>query len=330
MLARRLSLPLALVALTLPAVALAPATASAAKPVKVKVTPASPLSTASKVVLSFKADRTLKRNQRYVGSLYVDAPAPMRRCAADTLLARSRTAVRKGAAVKLTYHPTDRWSTGRWCPGEVRLIIEVQTTDKVGTETFKRVPSSVQATIRQDPAVPAPVIVYTPARLTLLDGSAMTIRAPGHADRSTALTGTLAAHKPGRLILNKDYDFTVVSGVISAAAPPADPLCEPDPDAWPGSFAPQPDISTALLRVDGTASYSYVLPVDAARLTGCRGHGSGPTTTVDFTGKLDSRKLSRLPLTATVTGITLADGTAATVTFSVFVKVDILDENEVP
>jgi len=89
-------------------------------------------------------------------------------------------------------------------------------------------------------------------------------------------------------------------------------------------------VSTALLRVNGTASYSYVLPVDAARLTGCRGRGSGPTTTVDFTGKLDSRKLSRLPLTATVSGIVLADGTQATVTFSVFVKVEILDENEVP
>ena len=323
MLARRL-FPLVLV------VCLAAAPAASAKAVKVSVSPSSPLSTAKKITLSFKADRKLGKRSRYVATLSVDAPAPLRRCAAGTLEARSKAGLKKGAKVKLAFTPTDRWSTGRWCPGKVKLLLETVTLDAVGTETFKAVPASVAATIRQDPAVPAPVIVYTPARLSLLDGSVMTISAPGHADRSVALTGTLAAHKPGKLILNADYDFTVVSGTISAPAPAADPLCSADPDPWPGTFAPQPDISTALLRVNGTASYSYVLPVDAARLTGCRGHGSGPTTTVDFTGKLDSHKLSRLPLTATVTGITYADNTQATVTFSVFVRVEILDENQVP
>lgn len=294
------------------------------------VSPAKPVSTTPGIVLSFPADRKLSKRSRYVGTLSVDAPPPLRRCAAGTLQAQSQKGVKKGATVKLRYIPTDRWSTGRWCPGTVKLLLEVVTTDNVGTETNKAVKVAVTATIKQASGVPEPLVVYTPARLTLLDPSTMTISAPGHADRSINLTGKLAARKPGKLILNQDYDFTVVSGSISAPAPAADPLCTPDPDPWPNSFAPQPDVSTALLRVNGTASYSYVLPIDAARLTGCRGHGSGPTTTVDLTGKLDSHKLSRLPLSATVTGITLVDGTAATVTFNVLVKVEILDENEVP
>ncbi len=324
MLARRL-IPLILAAvLALPA-------AASAKALKVSVTPASPKTTTGKIVLSFVADRTLPKRARYVGTLSVDQPAPLRRCAAGTLEARSKAGVRKGTRVKLTYMPTDRWSTGRWCAGQIRLLLETAATDSVGTETTKTVAASVASTITQDPSVPQGVIVYTPARISLLDGSVMTISAPGHADRVSVLTGVLAARKPGRLIINQDYDFTVVSGSISATQPPVDPLCSADSDGWPASLPVQPDVSTALLRVNGTASYSYVLPVNAVRLTGCRGNGTGATTTtVDFTGKLDAHKLSRLPLTATVTGITLADGTAATVTFSVFVKVDILDENQVP
>ena len=309
-------------------VAVVPAAASA-KVVKVSVSPAKPVSTTKKLVLSFVADRTLSKRARYVGTFSVDQPAPLHRCAAGTLETRSKAGIRKGATVKLTYVPTDRWSTGRWCPGKIQLLLETVTTDKVGSETTKTVPDAVTTSITQDPSVPPPAILYTPARLILLDPSTMTISAPGHADRTTVLTGTLAARKPGHLDLNKDYDFTVVSGSITAAAPPADPLCSADPDPWPTTFVPQPDVSTALLRVNGTASYDYVLPIDAARLTGCRGHGSGPTTTVALTGKLDSHKLSRLPMTATVP-FTLLDGTAATITFNIFVKVEILDENQVP
>lgn len=307
----------------------APASA-AGKVVKVSVAPGKPVTTTSRIVLSFPSGRSLGKHAQYVGTLDVDSPPPLRRCAAGPLEARSRRAVRKGTRVALTFVPTDRWSTGRWCPGTVRLTLEIATTDSTGTETLTKVRASAAATITQDAGVPAPVIVYTPARLTLLDPSTMTISAPGHADRTSVLTGVLAARKPGRLILNADYDFTVVSGTIAATAPVADPLCSPDPDPWPATFAPQPDVSTALLRVNGTAAYSYELPIDAARLTGCRGHGTGATTTVALTGKLDVHKLTRLPLSGTVSGITLADGTAATVTFNVLVRVEILDENQVP
>ena len=320
---RRL-LSLMLVAL----LAVVPAAASA-KAVKVSVSPAKPVSTATKLVLSFVADRTLSKRSRYVGTLSVDQPAPLRRCAAGTLETRSKAGIRKGAKVKLTYLPTDRWSTGRWCPGKIKLLLETVSTDNVGSETTKAVANRLTTSIAQDPSVPVAGILYTPARLILLDPSTLTISAPGHVDRTSVLTGTLAARKPGRLDLNKDYDFTVVSGAITATAPVADPLCSADPDPWPTTFVPQPDVSTALLRVNGTASYDYVLPIDAARLTGCRGHGAGATTTVALVGKLVSHKLSRLPMTATVP-FTLQDGTAATITWNIFVKVEILDENQVP
>ena len=324
MLARRLILLVLVALLALPAVA-------SAKALKVAVTPASPKTTTGKISLSFVADRTLPKRARYVATLTVDQPPPLRRCAAGSLEARSKAGVRKGTKVKLTYVPTDRWSTGRWCAGKIQLLLETATTDSVGTETTKTVPTAIGSTITQDPSVPQGVVVFTPARISLLEGSLMTISAPGHADRVSVLTGVLAARKPGRLIINQDYDFTVVSGAISATQPTVDPLCAADVDGWPASLPVQPDVSTALLRVNGTASYSYTLPVNAVRLTGCRGNGTGASTTVvDFTGKLDIHKLTRLPLTATVSGITLADGTQATVTFSVFVKVDILDESQAP
>ena len=309
------------------AVALLPASASAsAKSLAVSVSPAKPLSSSARIVVSFKADRKLAKNARYSGTLNVNAAAPLRRCTTGPVFARSAKGLKKGATVKLSFKPSDFWKSGRWCAGALRLELQIVSVDSVGSETNKAVSTKLSAAVALAPGAPEPAIVYTPSTFTLLDGSAMTISAPGHADRTSILSGILTGHKPGKLDLNKDYAFTVTGGLINASQPVADPLCTPDPEAWPAAFAPTPETSTALVRVDESSEYVYDLPIDAGRLTGCKAKGAAATTKITLTGKLDSLKLSKLKLTGTISGITLADGTAATIAITVVVKVDILDE----
>ena len=301
-------------------------THAAARGPKLALAPKAPLTNSGKLTLAITGDRTLTKRQRYVAALVIDTPPPLLRCAGERIEARSAQGLKKGKVAKLVFAPENHWKTGLWCPGKLKITLEVVTADSVGTEKAKTVPSSLSTPVTVASGTTGPAVAFTPATITLLEGSAMTVSAPGHADRTTPLTGELAARKPGRLIINRDYDFILFGGSLSAPPLAADPLCTPDPEPWPGSAVPTPTVTTAIVHVNRSAESFVELPLDAARLTGCKGKGpAAATTSISLTGTLDSKGLSRLQLHGSVS-VALADGTTATITFNPILRIDILDD----
>ena len=169
--------------------------------------------------------------------------------------------------------------------------------------------------------------------MRLLPGSTATVTAPGRADRTLGLAGGLRGFIPGRFVLNVDYPmnfdspdpetqvpFTNAVGVSSLVS---DPLCAAAPIH---PFAPFADGSGSALsfKRTGAVSGKLVFSADPTTFAGCSGPESG-TTTINLEGKLGVKKLADLTLTGTLADVPVGGGVNGTVTVSLEVKIDILD-----
>lgn len=210
---------------------------------------------------------------------------------------RIRKPVIKGRAIRVTLRPRPQWC------GTGPLTVGITTTrDGRGPEGLSDIRFKG--------------VLGTPAKVSLLDGSSLTVQVPGRADRRISAAGVLRGYVPYKIELNTPIGIVlkVLDLRLDAAA---DPLCPSVPER----LAPQSD-GRLTLNQDGTAELTLPLAVSSASLIGCAGPGTPPTV-LKLTGKSGTGGLSRLALFGTLPGVALADGTTANVAVALTVMVDL-------
>lgn len=173
-------------------------------------------------------------------------------------------------------------------------------------------------TIAKDAGYPSPS--DTPVSIGVLPGSGVTVRRAGQPDRTLALTGQLRGAVPGLIQLGRDISIGQIGGNLSL------PVIEPDAACagprYRTSFAPWRDASLVLMQ-SGDATFTLPLDVDPASLAGCNEPSAPGRTALTLTGKVGEGGLTRLAVSGTLSGATLAPGVTADLTVNLFLNVDL-------
>jgi hypothetical protein len=174
--------------------------------------------------------------------------------------------------------------------------------------------------IVEDKGYPAPL--GTPAKITVLDGSSITVQATGRPDRTFAVGGLVRGAIPGLFRPNTDINVGSMVGGLFLRTLQTDTICG-------GTFAtelpltPKGGSSNLVLKASGEGIWTLALAVDALSLAGCAAPAAPATTTLTLTGKVTPDGLVKFPLTGSVTGVLVASAVTGTVTVSLLVNVDL-------
>lgn len=305
-------LVVAMVAPTAPAVA---ATRSHSLVRDLEIKPKAPKANQS-VRVSFKA-AALRPDRRFDVSLRVADAAG---CSGGYAV-RVADVIKRGGRVTVRLDPRDRRAVGpernvppgRFCAGPA-----VVTIGHAGADG--RVVALKRQRILISPSG-GPETFGVPAKITIVEGSAIVVRAPSRPERLTALTGVLRGYLPGLFKPNTDITVSAISGGLWVRSLQVDPLCAGAP-ILTDFTAVGGEASKLLLAASGVAKLTLALKADAISLAGCAG-GAAATTTLTLTGKVTPDGLLKLPLTGTLDGVTIAPGVTAAVTISLLVNVDL-------
>lgn len=235
---------------------------------------------------------------------------------------------RRGATVRATLRPTA--DKRYWCPGPARVRV-IRTKGRSTT-----VIELLTIVIGDDASTENPGPFGNPAKVTLLEGSTMTVRVAGRPDRSSALSGELRGHIPGRFKPRTDIQITLTRGSVSATSLPTDPACASAGRQYPTPLGlvttPAPySKSTLLFRqtmtvlASGRASLGLTLDQDhVAALTGCKSAGSDTKSyALGFAGDVGPTGLVRLTISGGTDGLKLSDGATASVVFTLVLNIDL-------
>lgn len=238
---------------------------------------------------------------------------------------------RPGRPVRVTLSPNPALATGRlvdenrppngfnvasktrFCAGGTELrVTAVDADGKVRPVGHRMIG------IAKDPGYPP--LTDTPARILLLPGSSVVVRRAGHADRTLALAGQLRGTIAGQIQLGSDIAIAQVSGDLSF------PVLEPDVQCsgprYRTSFAPWREASL-VMRQSGDVTFTLPLDLDPASLAGCNEPSAPGRTALTLTGKVGDGGLSKLAVSGTLPGVTLAPGVTGDVTVSLLLNVDL-------
>ena len=289
--------------------------ATPSNPLQLKVTPAAP-SVTKTVTFSFRADGKLKPDQRYRVAFRSDSPGPLCFEHGEQPVIGFTP---RGTIVPLQFKAT-AGATGL-CPGPATY--SVWRIDVDGHRLGKA--QTLHVSIARDPRAPLPTTasLSTPVKLSVLDGSSITVRAPGRPDRILPVGGVFTGLIPGKFVLNTDYTIKLETGSLDLGSLVTDPLCAGTNYAL--RFALNPAGSSLLTR-DGKVSMTIPLGVDPLLLAGCSTTASGATT-LNLTGSLGAKKLADIAMTATVDGIPIATGVVGTATADLHIKIAIGDSS---
>lgn len=279
----------------------------------VVVTPKSPKASQT-VTVSFTAGE-LPRDRRYdVALRSADAAG----CSGGYSV--RLTAVSKGRRVTVRFNPRDGRAVGldrtvprRFCAGVANAVIShVGAANRLVVLARKKF---------QITPVGGPETFGTPARITVLDGSTITVKAPGRPDRSNALGGLVRGFIAGPFRPYTNIDVGTLSGGFWLRSLQVDSIC-----SGSGIVTDYPVVPAAasqlLLKASGEATFTLALKPDAASLAGCASAGAGPTA-LTLTGKTTADGLVKLPLTGSISGVTIGPGALATLTFNLLLNVDL-------
>lgn len=258
------------------------------------------------VSVSFRAP-ALARDRR----LDVSLAAPGGSACSHGYAVRVASAKPRGRRVRIRFRPG---AGGRsvFCAGTANVVIGHAGADgKVVVLARKRFEIAPAG---------GPETYGVPGKITLLDGSSITVRAPGRPDRTIALTGIVRGFVPGKFTPGSDIALGTLTGGLWMRMLQVDSLC-----SGAGVATDFPVVAAAasqlLLEASGDATLTLALKADAASLAGCASGGAGPTA-LTLTGKVTPDGLLKLPLTGSISGVAIAPGVTATVTLNLLVNVD--------
>jgi hypothetical protein len=276
------------------------------------VSPAQPTTTDS-LNVSFTAGK-LARDQRYDVSLSIGASSS--NCIATQSI-RVKGIRRPGRRVAVVLSPIGVSTSGsaRYCPGRATVVVSRVNVDAKAVTLAKR---TVTVAADDDPGVKTP---DTPVRVDLLDGSALLVQAPGRPDRTLPLGGVLRGVIPGKFKPNTDIELRSLAGTLWLRTLTPDALCAGSSYATELGVPASAPATLALKKV-GDASLALTVAVAPTALAGCASPPAG-TTPLAFSGKVGPLGLTRLGLSAAPAAVTIADGVTATVTATLFVRVDL-------
>lgn len=309
-------------------VAAVPAQAKGPGPGGVKdlrITPKRPQATDT-IVVSFRAGK-IARDERYVVDL-VGPPAAATigpAVCSGGYRVRVRGVTRPGRRIRVELNPNDSrgWpvgtsqpGAGRFCPGEARVGI-----GRVSPDDDLAVAGTRKVSVVPDAGFPPPL--GTPVKVSVLDGSAITVRATGRPDRTMALGGLVRGAIPGVFRPNTDVPVGTMVGGLFLKTLQTDAICGGGTFATELPLTPKGGPSNMLLKASGEAIWTVQFAADPLSLAGCAAPASPAPVTVTLSGKVTSDGLLRLPLTGSVPNVPIATGVTATVTFNLLVNVDL-------
>ncbi len=273
------------------------AQAQGAERLSFKVAPATLLSSAP-VHVSFVADGRLPRGWRYVvlvnGGVNTQGMLPCVVGARQIV----KGLVRRGQRIVLDIRPLPAAPLASWCAG--RVWISVIRVDVEG----HRVPvASQKVNIVADPARPA-FIVPQRASIRALDGSSLTVHAPGRPDHVIGLEGLIVGDYSNKPKPNTDVTLGPFTGSLSATTFTPDPLCL-GPSYLTG-FPVKAD-SSAVLATSGHATLRLSLAASPSALAGCA-TASGGDSVVTLEGQVGPGGLLNLPLTGSIANVPVDGG----------------------
>lgn len=304
-------------ALTIPvavAVALSGAPAALAAPgSSLRVAPAAP-TLKTPITVTWRADRKLPAGFTYHAEVKIDGGGTLA-CASYARSARRRAAL--GRTFTTTLKPPAANGGRQWCPGTATISVQILSARGGKPNAVAR----TTRTIRIGKGETRPAKAFVPAKITVLGGSAMTVTAAGHADRSSPLTGTLRGRIPGRFKPNTDVPVRAFSGALQPTALAADPLC---PGTTPAAMFNAASVSKMTLFANGDARLDLVLNGSASQLIGCGPAGPlAGTTTIPLTGVVGPKGLLHLQISGSTNGIALPGGAQGTLAITLQVNVDL-------
>lgn len=228
--------------------------------------------------------------------------------------------VPSGQRIRLRFSPRDKRAVGldhtvpgRFCAGVANVVVGQAGADG-------RIVVLARKRLRIAPSG-GPETFGTPGRITVLDGSAIAVKAPGRPDRSHALGGLVRGFVAGPFRPATDIVVGTLSGGLWMRSLAVDPLCAGAPIVTEFPVAAG-SASQLLLKAGGEATLTLVLKAGAVSLAGCT-DGAAATTPLTLAGKVTDDGLVKLPLTGSVDGVTIAPGVGATVTVSLLLGVDL-------
>ena len=319
----------------------APSPALAASPPKsgtqLTVSPKKPQATDT-IRVAFRAGR-LRPDERYdvgIGEpAFGAAPAADRAdgCTSSYFLVlHGRKPARR--LVEVPLYPNGAQQPGRGAhiyglypkPGVSRFCAGEQTVRVARLDPDNNLRTIARRTIRiaRDSRYPEPP--GTPVRITVLEGSSLTVQAPGRPDRTLPVGGVLRGVIPGRFRPNTDISISAMTGALSLSSITPDPLCTGATYSLVLPLA-QGGPSKMLLRASGHAELSLELAADPLSLAGCAAPASPGRSALTIARQVTPQGLVRLPISGAIGGVPIAPDVAATVTVNLLVNVDLSGED---
>ena len=306
---------------------MAPAAQAGVPHTPFNVTPAT-AATSSAITATWKVDRRLRRGERFGFELAVvptgtDGGALDGYNCARSANVRPRV-VKKGSLLRATFRPgvglyavSERWPT--WCPGTARILLfRYPQGDNTNVSRFLGL-RKVPITLAPGETLP---FTPTPVKVTLLPGSTMTATATGRPDRSTPVTGVLRGVVDGPFQPNRDIHVISLAGALTPASLAPDPLC-------PGTTPPAMFEAASGTRLDiaarGGVTFALQLNGAPSQAFGCGPPGPlAGTTALTLTGTAGQPNgLTAVPLTGTLPGFALPDGTQGGLAANLVLNVDL-------
>jgi hypothetical protein len=224
----------------------------------------------------------------------------------------------KNDIVSVRLKPLDRTlgEQSLWCPGPATLRV-------VSTAPGNRRTTHALLKFKM-PADPSrPVQSGTPIEVNLLEGSTLTVRVAGRPDRTSTLTGQFTGQIPGRFDSDRDSVMELSGGSLSVEALDSDLSCTASGRAYPNSIALAPSGTRGTLYADDRVTLKLQLAEHPVAMTGCTGPSTADAGAIELTGRSTDGGLTRIELSATVSGVRLSEGVDATLELAVVIGVDI-------
>ena len=301
-----------------------PAPAAPGRSPRSRSRPKHPTATDS-LTVSFLAGK-IRRDQRYeVTFSGAENPSGYPGVCTNGYAARSRGVVRRGQRVCVTLDPLDRRG---WPVGPIARAAPLLPDDRADHHQPHRrrgSPEHRRDTQLQDrpgqgvPGVQEPPGV--PVKVTVLDGSNITVQATGRPDRTFGVGGIVRGEIPGRFNPNTDISVVSMAGDFFLRTFQADAICAGTVTTYLPLTTGGP--SNLVLKASGDGIWTLALAVDPLSLAGCPAPAAPATTTVTLTGHVTPVGLLKLPLSGSVTGVPIATGVTATVTVNLLLNVDL-------
>ncbi len=298
---------------------------SAGAVTNIKVTPKRPLATDT-VTVSFVAGR-ISPGQRYeVRISAAGDPSGESGVCTNGYAVRTHGVARRGQRISVTFDPLDRrgWPgtsllrpvQPRFCPSAGPVII-----NRIDAEDHRVIAGTRSFRIIKDKAYPVSEPLGIPVKITVLDGSAITVQATGRPDRTFGVGGIVRGEIPGTFQPNSDISVVSMAGDFFLRTFQADAICA----GTVSTYLPLPTggPSNLMLKTSGDGIWTLALAVDPLSLAGCPAPAAPATTTVTLTGHVTPVGLLKLPLSGSVTGVPIATGVTATVTVNLLLNVDL-------